>query len=429
MPIDLQGLVFALEGAKEPTAERIDNVRRAAGKLVRTSLLTPWDDDSVWVHRWTAGALKERMGTAFQEYCRRAGECLLWKIEHQQASDPIEAVRLLLQGAEFDKASAWAWRLIIFMNSHGQSLAALSFLEDVLSSLPENHDEFRDSFLKTLTPFSVWAWPESPKNTTKRCYSARQRAHEHPNRADYQRDLSVSYERMGDLLRALGQGEQAKTFYEKSLRIRERLAADEPNRAHYQRDLSFSYNKLGDLLRALGQGEQAKTFYEKSLRVRERLAADEPNRADYQRDLSVSYERMGDLLRDLGQGEQAKTFYETSLRVRERLAADEPNRADYQRDLSVSYNELGDLLRDLGQGEQAKTFYEKSSRSRSDWRPMNPTAPTTSKTLPSPTKEWEISTAHLARTSKPKLSSRRLSASESSWRPTSPIVPTTKKNS
>ena len=34
-----------------------------------------------------------------------------------------------------------------------------------------------------------------------------------PDRADYQRDLSVSYERLGGLLGALGEGEQARRYY------------------------------------------------------------------------------------------------------------------------------------------------------------------------------------------------------------------------
>ncbi len=362
MPIDLQGLAFALSGTQEPTLERIDQIREVASKLVRTSLLTPFDNDFVWVHRWTAEALKKRMGSAFQEYCRRAGECLLWKIETQSASDPIEAVRLLFQGAAFEKASAWAWALVEFMNTHGQSFAALSFLEDVLSSLPEGYEELPGFLRETADALFRLGLDGAAERYNQALQLSERRAHEHPNRADYQRDLSVSYERMGNLLSALGQGEQVKTFYENSLRIRERLAADEPNRADYQRDLSVSYDKMGDLLRALGQGEQAKTLYENSLRIRERLAADEPNRTDYQRDLSVSYERMGDLLRALGQGERAKTFYEKSLRIGERLAADEPNRADYQRDLSISYERMGDLLRALGQGEQAKTFFGSALR-------------------------------------------------------------------
>ena len=76
---------------------------------------------------------------------------------------------------------------------------------------------------------------------------------------------------------------------------------------------------MGDLYRALGQGEQAREAYQKSLAIRERLAQAEPDRADYQRDLSVSYERMGDLYRALGQGEQAREAYQKSLAIAERL--------------------------------------------------------------------------------------------------------------
>ncbi len=66
-----------------------------------------------------------------------------------------------------------------------------------------------------------------------------------------------------------------------------------------------SYNKVGDLYRDLGQGEQARqAFLNARSRFAERLAQAEPDRADYQRDLSVSYERVGDLYRDLGQGER-----------------------------------------------------------------------------------------------------------------------------
>ncbi|MBL8692494.1 MAG: tetratricopeptide repeat protein [Planctomycetes bacterium] len=184
-------------------------------------------------------------------------------------------------------------------------------------------------------------------------------ARSEPDRADFQRDLSVSYNKLGDLMRALGQGDQAKAFFEKALQIAERLARSEPDRADFQRDLSVSYNQLGDLMRALGQGDQAKTFFEKCHAILKRLARSEPDRADFQRDLSVSYNQLGDLMRALGQGDQAKAFFEKALQIAERLARSEPDRADFQRDLSVSYNKLGDLMRALGQGDQAKAFFEK----------------------------------------------------------------------
>ena len=98
---------------------------------------------------------------------------------------------------------------------------------------------------------------------------------------------------MGDLYRALGQGDQARDAYLKDLAIAERLAQAEPDRADYQRDLSVSYNKMGDLYRALGQGDQARDAYLKSLAIAERLAQAEPDRADYQVDLASSLTRVG----------------------------------------------------------------------------------------------------------------------------------------
>ena len=50
------------------------------------------------------------------------------------------------------------------------------------------------------------------------------------------------------------------------------VASGEPDRAEYQRDLSVSYNKMGDLYRALGQGERAREVFQKSLDIIERLA-------------------------------------------------------------------------------------------------------------------------------------------------------------
>jgi hypothetical protein len=49
---------------------------------------------------------------------------------------------------------------------------------------------------------------------------------------------------------------------------------------------------VGDLYRALGQGEAARQAYQNALAIAERLAQAEPDRADYQRDLVVSIVRL-----------------------------------------------------------------------------------------------------------------------------------------
>jgi hypothetical protein len=52
---------------------------------------------------------------------------------------------------------------------------------------------------------------------------------------------------------------------------------------------------MGDLLIALGQVDEARQAFAKSLAIRERLARADPGRADYQRDLIVSWVRMSEI--------------------------------------------------------------------------------------------------------------------------------------
>jgi tetratricopeptide (TPR) repeat protein len=145
-----------------------------------------------------------------------------------------------------------------------------------------------------------------------------------------------------DALLSLGLSGEAQAKYAGILETLERQARSNPDRADYQRNLSVAYERMGDLMRDAGEGEQARAYYQQSLEIRERLARKEPDRADYQRDLSVSCERMGDLMRDAGKGEQARVYYQRSLEIRERLARQEPDRADYQTDVVVSLHRMGD---------------------------------------------------------------------------------------
>src|SRR5206468_1762564 len=129
--------------------------------------------------------------------------------------------------------------------------------------------------------------------------------HRYSNDSVWLRDLSVSYNKLGDVYRAIGEGQKALEFYNQSMQIAERLYKAEPHRADLARDLSVSYSKLGDVYRATGEGQKALEFYNQSMQIRERLYKAEPHRADLARDLSISYERMGDVYRAIGEGQKA----------------------------------------------------------------------------------------------------------------------------
>jgi tetratricopeptide (TPR) repeat protein len=351
--------MLAGEGAVD-----VQSVHSAIGRLESLSLLHRFPDAAVWVHRWTAEVLRHfDDAAAYQTRAARAGRYRWWRVENESHAlvDAIEAVRNFLAARAFDDATGVASACFEVLRRLQQSTGIAALAAEVLETLPETDGAFASVADQEARAHLALGLTDRALERFGQLLRLHERlAQAEPSRADYQRDLSVSYERMGDLLRDLGQSEEARQAFAKSLAIIEPLAQAEPGRADYQRNLAASYLKVGDLFSGLGQGEEARQAFARSLAIRERLAQAEPGRADYQRDLSVSYDRMGDLFSALGQGEEARQAFATSLAISERLAQAEPGRADYQRDLSVSYNKMGDLFRALGQGEEARQAFATS---------------------------------------------------------------------
>ncbi|MGH3909509.1 MAG: hypothetical protein ACRDRM_01640 [Pseudonocardiaceae bacterium] len=73
--------------------------------------------------------------------------------------------------------------------------------------------------------------------------------------------------------------------------IEARASADLTNTA-WQRDLSISHERLGDLAVAAGNLDTAQHHYEIDLAIAERLAALDPANAQWQRDLDISRQRI-----------------------------------------------------------------------------------------------------------------------------------------
>jgi hypothetical protein len=69
----------------------------------------------------------------------------------------------------------------------------------------------------------------------------------------------------------------------------------DPGNAGWQHDLSVSFNKVGDVLVAQGNLPEALKSYRDSLAIRDRLAKSDPGNAGWQRDLAVCDERLGDI--------------------------------------------------------------------------------------------------------------------------------------
>jgi tetratricopeptide (TPR) repeat protein len=218
------------------------------------------------------------------------------------------------------------------------------------------------SEITVLTPDDVWAWLDlgdlwmvtGPLDCALGAY---REAEGSARRADHERDLSVSYNRIGDVLVAQGNLPEAPKSFRDGLAIADRLAQSDPGNAGWQRDLSVPYEKIGDVLVDQGNLPEALKSFCDGLAIRDRLAQADPSNAGWQRDLSVSYEKIGDVLVDQGNLPEALKSFRDGLAIRDRLAPSDPGNAGWQRDLSVSYEKIGDVL--VAQGnlpEALKSF-------------------------------------------------------------------------
>jgi hypothetical protein len=96
---------------------------------------------------------------------------------------------------------------------------------------------------------------------------------------------------------AQGNLPDALNSYQASLAVRDRLTKSDPGNAGWQRDLAVSYEKVGYVQVAQGDPPAALTSYQASFAIFDRLAKSDPSNAGWQRSLSVSYEKVGDVIR------------------------------------------------------------------------------------------------------------------------------------
>ena len=185
-------------------------------------------------------------------------------------------------------------------------------------------------------------------------------AEANPDNSERLRDLSISHNAVGDFLQQQGDVPAALLSYRASLAIAARLVSADPDNALWQRDLSLSHINIGDMQKAQGDLQAALASYQAALAIRERLAQDDPGNSVWQRDLFICHQRIGNVQLARGDARAALAGYRTSLEIALRLAEADPGNADWQEDLSASYVKAGDILLAYGDLATALTSYQAS---------------------------------------------------------------------
>ena len=108
-----------------------------------------------------------------------------------------------------------------------------------------------------------------------------------------QRDLSISYNNLGDIAKAQKNHKATKEYYLKAIGISRKLAGKFPDDPKMQRDLSVSYNNLGGIAKARNDYKAAEGYYARDLAISERLAENFPEVPMLKDDLAVSLFKCG----------------------------------------------------------------------------------------------------------------------------------------
>jgi tetratricopeptide (TPR) repeat protein len=133
--------------------------------------------------------------------------------------------------------------------------------------------------------------------------------------------------------------------YRDSFAIRDRLAKADTGNARAQRDLSVSYARIGDVLVAQGNLPEALKSCGDSLAIADRLAKADPGNAGWQRDLSGSYARLALVFSQSGDKARAFDALRQGREIMLRMTALSRDNAIWKHDLAWFDKQIATLQR------------------------------------------------------------------------------------
>lgn len=166
--------------------------------------------------------------------------------------------------------------------------------------------------------------------------------------------LSGSYNKLGGMCEAHGNLSGARTYYEKSVGLMEKLDATQA----VLNDLSHDYTRLGTICQMQGDLASARTYFNRSVFIGEFLAKGTDS-VGVLRNLSLGYVLLGGLYQMQELDDNAFACYEKSRVICETLA-ERTGSVRAQMDLVTACNSLGQICRMRGEIFDAKKWYEKS---------------------------------------------------------------------
>ena len=185
-------------------------------------------------------------------------------------------------------------------------------------------------------------------NEALQCYLAERKALERQPLAiritsKWQRDLSVSHNKVGGVYEAQGNLPGALREFEADKQIMQRLTELDPANTGWQRDLSVSHNRVGDVYQAQGNLPGALREFEAGKKILQRLTELDPANTGWRGDLAVSYACIGFLHLSLEHRIEAREALIQARDLLRGLVQIAPDHARWRADLAGVGRQLANL--------------------------------------------------------------------------------------
>lgn len=224
----------------------------AIERLRASSLLTEMEDRRFEVHPSVAQLARQHasnIDTLLEEGHHLAGTTLE-EIARQSRywDDGLEAAYHLNEVGEADRAFDLLLGHIEWLNGRGRFLDSLASLE--LLSEPEAlslQNQARLLLIKSDIKIGLGNLASALPDVQAAIVMGKQLAQQDTTNTQWQRDLSVSHNKIGDIFLAQGNLDDALSAYRDSLAIAEPLAQQDTTNTQWQTDLVVSYWKIAQL--------------------------------------------------------------------------------------------------------------------------------------------------------------------------------------
>ena len=160
----------------------------------------------------------------------------------------------------------------------------------------------------------------------------------------------------------------AAIYYEKVLKIRQRLANDNPKA--YGPDVAHTLNNLALLYSDTQRFTEAEDMYKQALEICQRLAKDNPKA--YEPGVAKTLNNLALLYYKLQRLTEAEDMYKQALEIHQRLANDNPKA--YELDVATTLNNLAYLYSDTQRFTESEDMYKQALEIRQRLAKDNPKA-------------------------------------------------------